>query len=140
MVINKSDIDPNAALRAQAQITSSLRLLGLNGNPNDPHSTSHWHPQVIRLSALQGEGLDGFWAAVSQFQTLQTANGQWDGRRQSQALAWMWERVDAGLKLAFKQNPAVRQRLPAMVADVQAGKLAASTAARNLLSALDIAA
>ena len=140
VVINKSDIDPNAALRAQAQITSSLRLLGLNGNPNDPHSTNHWHPQVIRLSALQGEGLDGFWAAVSQFRILQTANGQWDSRRQSQALAWMWERVDAGLKLAFKQNPTVRQRLPSMVADVQAGRLAASTAARNLLSALDIAA
>src|SRR5690606_23526316 len=31
VVINKADIDPYAATRAQAQITSSLRLLGLHG-------------------------------------------------------------------------------------------------------------
>jgi hypothetical protein len=34
VVINKADIDPNAATRARAQITSSLRLLGMHGNPD----------------------------------------------------------------------------------------------------------
>ncbi len=37
VVINKADIDPHAATRAQAQITSSLRLLGMHGNPD--HAT-----------------------------------------------------------------------------------------------------
>jgi LAO/AO transport system kinase len=135
VVINKTDIDADAAMRAQAQITSSLRLLGLHGNPNDPHSNKHWQPQVIRLSALQGQGLDSFWSAVTQFQSLQTANGLMAQRRQNQALAWMWERIDAGLKLAFKNNAAVREQLPALTAAVQAGQMAASTAARNLLAA-----
>jgi LAO/AO transport system kinase len=136
VVINKADIDADAAMRAQAQITSSLRLLGMHGNPNDPHSNKHWQPQVISLSALQGQGVDRFWAAVSQFQTLQTANGLFTQRRQSQSLAWMWERIDAGLKQAFKQNPAVRALLPTLTAAVLAGQMAASTAARNLLAAL----
>ena len=135
VVINKADIDADAAMCAQAQITSSLRLLGLHGNPNDPHSSKHWQPQVIRLSALQGQGLDSFWSAVTQFQSLQTANGLMAQRRQNQALAWMWERIDAGLKLAFKNNTAVREQLPALTAAVQAGQMAASTAARNLLAA-----
>jgi LAO/AO transport system kinase len=135
VVINKADIDADAAMRAQAQITSSLRLLGMHGNPNDPHSDQHWQPQVISLSALQGQGVDRFWAAVSQFQTLQTANGQFEIRRQNQSLAWMWERIDAGLKQAFKQNPAVRELLPTLTAAVLSGQLAASTAARNLLAA-----
>jgi LAO/AO transport system kinase len=135
VVINKADIDADAAMRAQAQITSSLRLLGLHGNPNDPHSNKHWQPQVIRLSALQGQGLESFWSAVTQFQSLQTANGLMAQRRQNQALAWMWERIDAGLKLAFKNNAAVREQLPALTAAVQAGQMAASTAARNLLAA-----
>ncbi len=135
VVINKADIDADAAMRAQAQITSSLRLLGMHGNPNDPHSNKHWQPQVISLSALQGQGVDRFWAAVSQFQTLQTANGQFTQRRQSQSLAWMWERIDAGLKQAFKQDPAVRALLPTLTAAVLGGQLAASTAARNLLAA-----
>ncbi|PIW07865.1 MAG: methylmalonyl Co-A mutase-associated GTPase MeaB, partial [Comamonadaceae bacterium CG17_big_fil_post_rev_8_21_14_2_50_60_13] len=33
VAINKADLDANAAMRAQAQMTSSLRLLGLHGNP-----------------------------------------------------------------------------------------------------------
>ena len=35
VVINKSDIDVNAATRAEAQITSALRLLGMHGNPDN---------------------------------------------------------------------------------------------------------
>ena len=83
---------------------------------------------------------DSFWSAVSEFQTLQTANGLFQSRRQQQSLAWMWERIDAGLKQAFKHNPAVREALPRLTAAVQAGEMAASTAARNLLSALEFTA
>jgi LAO/AO transport system kinase len=137
VVINKADLDADAALRAQAQITSSLRLLGIGGNPHEPHADTHWHPQVMRLSALQGQGLDAFWQAVTQFKDLQSANGQMAARRQSQALAWMWERIDAGLKRSFKNNPFVRAQLPQLSAAVQSGQLAASTAARTLLSGLD---
>lgn len=137
VLINKADIDPDAATRAQAQIASSLRLLGMHGSPgHDPHSATVWHPRAIRLSALKSEGIDDFWSAVTQFQTLQTANGQSASRRQSQSLAWMWERIDAGLKHAFKQNPAVRARLPELTSAVASGQMAASTAARNLLAAL----
>jgi LAO/AO transport system kinase len=140
VVINKADIDADAATRAQAQITSSLRLLGMHGNPNDPHRDKHWAPKVISLSALLGQGVDTFWKAVCEFQTLQTANGLFSQRRQNQSLAWMWERIDVGLKQAFKQNPEVREQLPQLTAAVQAGQLAASTAARNLLSALEFTA
>ena len=135
VVINKADIDADAAMRAQAQITSSLRLLGISGNPHDPHSDLHWRPQVMRMSALQGQGLDAFWAAVTQFKDLQTANGQMATRRQGQALAWMWERIDAGLKQRFKAQPEVAALLPQLSGEVRAGRLTASTAARMLLEA-----
>jgi LAO/AO transport system kinase len=136
VVINKADIDADAATRAQAQITSSLRLLGLHGNPDHMHhDTTIWHPQVIQLSALQGQGIAGFWAAVTEFKKIQTANGQLPARRQKQALSWMWERIDAGLKRAFRQHPQVSQLLPEMLREVAAGRLPASTAARNLLAA-----
>ncbi len=136
VVINKADIDPDAATRARAQITSSLRLLGMHGNPeHDPHRVTVWHPTVIQISALQGTGVDAFWAAVSEFQKLGQANGQLAARRQHQALAWMWERIDAGLKQSFRQHPAVQKLLPEMTRAVEAGQLAASTAARNLLLA-----
>ncbi|MFZ4481408.1 MAG: methylmalonyl Co-A mutase-associated GTPase MeaB, partial [Rhodoferax sp.] len=135
VVINKADIDADAAMRAQAQITASLRLLGLNGNPHDPHSDKHWHPQVVSLSALQGQGVDRFWSAVSRFRGLQSGDGQMAARRQNQALAWMWERINSGLRQAFRQDPRVRALLPGLTLTVQGGQIAASTAARNLLAA-----
>lgn len=136
VVINKADIDKNAATRAEAQITSSLRLLSQHGNPeNAHHDETLWHPKVVQISALLGQGVDSFWAAVTQFRQLQTANGRLATRREKQALAWMWERIDAGLKLAFRQHPQVKELLPQMQADVAAGRIAASTAARNLLQA-----
>lgn len=136
VVINKADIDKNAATRAEAQITSSLRLLSQHGNPEHAHhNDTQWHPKVVQISALLGQGVDSFWAAVSEFRRLQTANGRLAQRRERQALAWMWERIEAGLKLAFRQHPQVRALLPQLQADVVAGRIAASTAARNLLLA-----
>ncbi len=136
VVINKADIDPDAATRAQAQITSSLRLLGQHGNAGHAHhDETLWHPQAMQLSALRAEGVDRFWGKVEQFRHLQTANGRLLTRRQKQALAWMWERIETGLKQAFRHHPAVRGQLPAMVAAVTDGRIAASTAARQLLAA-----
>ncbi|HRN66451.1 MAG TPA: methylmalonyl Co-A mutase-associated GTPase MeaB, partial [Alicycliphilus sp.] len=95
VVINKADIDPAAATRAQAQITSSLRLLGFHGNPeHDPHNAQQWTPKVLQISALQQQGVDGFWAAVQDYRQMQSANGRLAARREKQALAWMWERID----------------------------------------------
>jgi LAO/AO transport system kinase len=136
IVINKADLDPDAATRAEAQITSALRLFGMHGNPDHAHhNEAQWHPQVVKISALHAQGVDHFWTAVSRYRALQTANGQLAQRRQQQSLAWMWERVDAGLKLAFRQNPAVSQLLPGITTEVVQGRLPASTAARQLLAA-----
>jgi len=149
VVINKADLDRDAATRAQAQITSALRLFGHHGNPAhaemlkaahaEPGSPEaemrFWQPQVMQLSALLGTGVDAFWASVTRFRQLQSANGKLTTRREKQALSWMWERIDAGLKQAFRQHPAVRDLLPDVIAQVAAGTLPASTAARNLLAA-----
>ena len=134
VVINKADIDPDAATRAQAQITSSLRLLGLHGNPDHlHHDTAIWHPRVIQISALQGEGVARFWSEVLTFRDLQTASGRFKDKRQRQAKAWMWERIEAGLRQRFREHPAVRAALDGTTQDVLTGGLAASTAARRLL-------
>ena len=139
VVINKADIDADAAMRAQAQITSAMRLFGLVNNAMGSAQAKtydqHWHPRVLQLSALQGKGVDVFWQAVQEFRQLQTANGRLAQRRQQQSLAWMWERIDAGLKQAFRQDPAVSAMLPQLVEQVLAGRLPASTAARQLLAA-----
>jgi LAO/AO transport system kinase len=135
-VINKADIDKDAATRAQAQITSAMRLLGQQGNPAHAlHNAAVWHPQAMQLSALLGTGVQEFWQNVLQFKDLQTKSGQLAQRRQQQSLAWMWERIETGLKQAFKQSPQVQAMLPQLTQQVLKGEVAASTAARNLLAA-----
>ncbi len=135
VVINKADIDPMAATRAQAQIASSLRLFGLHGNPDHALSdASFWHPQVIQISALKSDGLDRFWSAVSQYRQLEGANGRLAARRQQQAQAWMWDTIHAELRLRFSHHPAVRAALSDTTDQVRQGQLAASTAARRLLA------
>ena len=137
IVINKVDIDPDAAMRAQLFITSSLRLLGFQGNPDHAsHDQEFWHPQVMTLSALEGKGVPELWDKVSHFEKLQKANGKFDSRRKNQAGAWMWDRIDAGLKNAFRNNEAVQELLPSLIAQVNQGTMAASVAARRLLEAM----
>jgi LAO/AO transport system kinase len=139
VVINKADIDPDAATRARAQITSALRLIGQQGRPEHAHA-SPWQAQVIQLSALKSQGLDGFWQQVSRFRDLQSASGRLAQRRKQQAKAWMWERIDAGLRSAFRQHAAVRAALPSVLQQVGEGRLIASVAARRLLGAMGLGA
>jgi LAO/AO transport system kinase len=136
VLINKADIDADAATRAQAQITSALRLLGL-GERGQGSATAHWQPQVLQLSALKGAGIEEFWQAVTNFRDQQGANGQRERRRHEQDQAWMRERIEAGLRQRFKTHPAVQAALGGITQDVLAGRVAASVAARRLLDLMD---
>lgn len=125
VVINKADLDPDAATRAEAHITSALRLFTQHGR------TSEWRARVLRMSALKGEGLAAFWDAVLACRDARDLVA----RRRQQALTWMWERIDSGLREAFRTHPLVRELLPHISAEVAAGALPASAAARKLLDA-----
>ncbi len=127
VVINKADIDPNAATRAQAQISSSLRIV----HPHGDHPA--WQPTVMQLSALKAQGIDTFWQHVTQFHQQRRASGEFDARRKQQSLAWMWDLVHARLQEQFNQHPVVRSALPEMLNDVAEARIAPSAAARALL-------
>lgn len=128
VVINKADLDEDAAMRARATITSALRFFG-------PHM--HHSAQVLQLSALKGQGVPEFWQTVATLRDERRASGALAERRKRQDEAWMWERIEAGLRQRFRNHPAVRDALPAITADVREGRLAASVAARRLLDLQD---
>jgi LAO/AO transport system kinase len=132
VVINKVDIDPDAAMRAQAQIVSSMRIFDMHGHD---HPAIDAMQRVLQMSALKGTGLPEFWQAVSAFRKIQQTNGQMQQRRQQQAVSWMWERIEAGLKAQFRSHSQVQSQLPLLIQQVLSGEIAASTAARKLLLA-----
>ena len=132
VVVNKADIDPLAASRAEAFISGSLRMQGAHGQVNSDNE--HWVTRVMQLSALKAQGIDAFWAAALEFHRKRHASGEFAARRQQQALAWMWDIVHARLHADFHHHDGVRAALPQTVRDVTEARLAPSSAARALLN------
>jgi LAO/AO transport system kinase len=127
VVINKADLDLDAATRAEAMIVSSLRLLGQAGHGDGTAS------RVLKLSALKSDGVEAFWQKVQGLTEKRRAAGEFDRRRQQQGLAWMWDIVNATLLSDFRRHPAVRAALPETLHDVHTSRVAPSAAARSLL-------
>jgi LAO/AO transport system kinase len=73
---------------------------------------------------------------VQRFAQRQREGGRFETRRTQQSEAWMWDRIEAGLRQRFRAHPAVAGALAATTDDVRAGRLAASVAARRLLDLL----
>jgi LAO/AO transport system kinase len=126
VVINKADIDPDAATRAEAQISSALHMFSHRGH------TDHGS-RVLQLSALKAQGIEAFWQKVEHFAQARRASGEFDARRKQQGMAWMWSIIHATLQGEFHRHPAVRAALPEMMRNVNDARLAPSSAARDLL-------
>jgi len=125
VVFNKADIDPSAAQLAAAQMRSALSML----HPASPN----WQPPVLTLSATRKDGLADFWQAIENFRQTLTATGEFDARRRHQALAWMWQQIDSGLRSRFREHPGVKAALAELSVSVEAGVVAPAVAARRLL-------
>ncbi len=138
VLVNKTDLDRIAAQRAHDEIAGALRMFGRHRAPaaHDGKGTE-WQPQVLLVSALDGQGLEESWTAVTRFRAAQEATGRLVARRHEQDHAWMWERIESGLKARFRDHPRVRAALPGLSAEVRAGSLAPSVAARRLLELMN---
>lgn len=135
--VSKSDLDAAAATAAQANLVGALKIMGRSRPAGSieskaPDSTP-WCPEVLQVSALEGTGIEELWGAALRFREAQQRSGAFQVRRQEQDLAWMWDRIDAGLRERFRRHPAVREALPSLLDEVRNGTLAASVAARQLL-------
>ena len=129
VVFNKADIDPNAAKMAAAQMRSALHMLR--------STTAAWRPPVMTLSAAKKDGIAQFWQTIEEFRATLTASGDFAARRRHQALAWMWQQIDFGLRSRFRQHAGICAALPELSHAVEAGAITPSAAAQRLLGLLN---
>ena len=112
VVINKADIDAAAATRAQAQITSALRLLGMHGRRIATPAAAR--RRCCSSSALTGarrrQRVLAARRATSACRTTAASGALAAARRHAQDEAWMWERIDAGLRQRFRAASGGAQR------------------------------
>lgn len=125
VVVTKADIDPGATSRAAIELSSTMA------------ATRAVAPAVVEFTSMapgaQAAATD-LWTAVDSFHTMARASGQLAKRRADQQAAWMWERVEAGLRGRFMQHAAVVDALPAMLEAVRAGSTTPPAAAAALLA------
>jgi LAO/AO transport system kinase len=127
-VVTKADGELlDAATRAAAAYQGALGFL----RPVHPH----WRPPVLACSAVTGAGVAEVWAAVERYRDTLGAAGDLAARRAGQARAWMWSEVSETVLANLRAHPQVARQLPALEADVMAGRITPAAAARRLLQA-----
>ena len=92
-------------------------------------------PRVLVTSAIDPAQVREVWRVAETFAATQRASGALLRRRETQARAWLWERIDAGLRERFRGDAAVQRLLPELLDAVDAGRVPVSVAARRLLRA-----
>ena len=131
VVVNKADLDPAAAARARSA-SSSRRCSSRHGaRRRDGAPAGARHERDRSAAGARRLGQPPPPCAAER-----RASGAIARRRQTQARAWLWERIDAGLRRALpRRTPRCRALLAGELAAVDAGRLPVSVAARTLLRA-----
>ncbi|MBF0355716.1 MAG: methylmalonyl Co-A mutase-associated GTPase MeaB [Alphaproteobacteria bacterium] len=125
LLINKTDGDlVAAASRAERDYASALHLL----MPIHPG----WTPPVIKVSALEGRGMDEVWAAVEAYRAALGSEAL-AAKRANQSVSWMWRAIEGELMDRFKAHPAIAPCLSEQEALVARGKSSPTLAAGELI-------
>ena len=128
LVVTKADGDLAATARhTAADYRHALELLR-------PKEGAEAAP-VLACSSLSGEGIAEVADTVARLQGEWAASGRLAELRSLQATAWMWNDVQSRLADALNDSAAVRALAPGLEAEVAAGTLSPTTAARRLLTA-----
>ncbi len=126
VVVTKADGDLEASARhAAADLQRALHLLRPK---HDGLSTA-----TLLVSSPTGTGIAEVWEQVTDAHRHLSATGQLATLRAGQARAWMWDEIRAGLAERFREDPAVTEDLSGLEAAVQAGEIAPTAAAQDLL-------
>ncbi|KAJ1216638.1 hypothetical protein NDU88_004239 [Pleurodeles waltl] len=128
VAITKADGDLLVpARRIQAEYVSAMKLLRKR--------SKLWRPQVMRISAKNGEGITEMWKKMTEFYEVMLGSSELYRKRRRQQKVWMWNLIQDNVLEHFKSHPAVCGQIPILEKDVLRGVLSPGRAADLLLKA-----
>ena len=131
IAINKADGDNiKRAESAAGEYRGALQIF-------TPHGAT-WFPPVVTVSGRDNRGLKELWAKVVEHREKMTATGEFATRRQSQAVAWMRDMIEARMMAALKANPQVAAELSGIEDAVRAGTLLPTLAVDRIMGLMGI--
>lgn len=126
ILVNKADGEQRIQAKlAQAAYQNALHFY--------PARENGWTPPVRLCSALRGEGIAETGDLIREYTEQMQHSGFFQHKRQGQAHYWMREAIAEQLHQLFYGHPDVQHVLPALEADVAAGKKSPFHAAEELL-------
>ena len=131
IAINKADGDNIArAERAASDYRAALQIF-------TPHGAT-WFPPVLTVSGRDNRGLTDLWKSVLDHRERMSATGEFQSRRQAQAVSWMRDMLEDTLMASLKTHPKVAAELPEIERAVRAGTLLPTLAVDRLVGLLGI--
>ncbi|MCC7126855.1 MAG: methylmalonyl Co-A mutase-associated GTPase MeaB [Acidobacteria bacterium] len=126
VAINKADTEAPAVVgRALADYRNAMRILS---GVEAAHIT-----RVMQCSGLSGAGLPEIWQAI--LDARDRDPNAFEARRTRQMVDWLWSTVESTLIASLHDAPGVAAVRDAVEADVRAGRLTPTLAARRVLDA-----
>ena len=129
IAVNKADGEmKNAANRAVMEYQHALDIL----NPK----SANWKPRSLSCSAYTGDGLVAIWETICDYKRLLKDAGEWQGKRKSQQVEWMWAIIRERILSKIETNEKVQSLVPQLELQVAESKLTPALAALEILTVI----
>ena len=127
IAVNKADGEmKNAANRAVMDYQHALDIL----NPK----SANWKPRSLSCSAYTGDGLVAIWETICDYKRLLKDAGEWQEKRKSQQVEWMWAIIRERILSKIETNEKVQSLVPQLELQVAESKLTPALAALEILT------
>tara|TARA_B100000405_G_scaffold191266_1_gene133964 strand:+ start:753 stop:1748 length:996 start_codon:yes stop_codon:yes gene_type:complete len=127
IAVNKADGEmKNAANRAVMEYQHALDIL----NPK----SANWKPRSLSCSAFTGNGLAAIWETICDYKRLLKDAGEWQEKRKSQQVEWMWAIIRERILSKIETNEKVQSLVPQLELQVAESKLTPALAALEILT------
>lgn len=129
IAVNKADGEmKNAANRAVMEYQHALDIL----NPK----SANWKPRSLSCSAFTGDGLAAIWETICDYKRLLKDAGEWQEKRKSQQVEWMWAIIRERILSKIETNEKVQSLVPQLELQVAESKLTPALAALEILTVM----
>jgi LAO/AO transport system kinase len=126
IAINKADGDNVTRAKTAASVYRAALNIIASSSPN-------WSPPVVTISGKENLGLDELWNTIEKHRETLTGTGEFEERRQAQAVKWMHDMLEDRLKATLRANEKIAARLPEIETQVRSGKLTPALAVEEIL-------
>lgn len=130
IAVNKADDAGAKAKAAAAEYQAALHIL--------TPASGTWHPPVLTVSGLTGQGLDELWTKVLDHRKRLEATGELAAKRRAQDTKWMWALVHERMHERLTHDPALRRRVPEIERAIAQGTLSPTAGASEIVTLLGL--